>query len=177
MGNSTSLFSPTILYGVQELSDYKLLSKQFLKEFGMCRLPTLINVDTGHNYVYGIYLTLDDIKENKFDDKKEKVDIFIKIMKEKYGFEMGSPEIHLCLDGKSKLDSHVIYYGFDEEDVEESLSELNAFSNDDDSDNESCKSNDGSNESNDLDLDIINKMEETKIQPDSPESSYIPSFW
>jgi len=113
MGNNTSTFIPSILYGVLEKSENKVLSTPFLKKHNLYRLPTFINNTNGYNFVYGVKIILSDINKDVFEGK-EYIENFINYMKNEYDIMYETPDIHICIEGNYKLDSIMHSYQFDD---------------------------------------------------------------
>jgi hypothetical protein len=112
MGNTTSAFTPTVLYGVNEKSENKVLSTRFLKTHKLCKYPTYIHNTRGYNFVYGIEMQLSDINTDTFEGKKC-VEDFILFMSDTYDIKYEASEVHICIDGDYSLDTNTHAYKFD----------------------------------------------------------------
>ena len=106
-----SLF-PTILFGVMEKSDNKLLSEQFLLKFGLKRYPTFIHNSVGYNFVYGLEL----LEEGEIINRQniELVNIFIKEIKKLFSINFDLPKEHLCIFGNFSICKSIENYNFDD---------------------------------------------------------------
>lgn len=111
MGNKISSFIPTMMYGIEETSDFHILSNQILKKFNLIRLPRYIQDNNGYNFVYGFEITLDELINEKYKENKD-LQRFNEFMKEKYNITFTNPEIHLCMNGDYDVDIQTQIYNY-----------------------------------------------------------------
>lgn len=97
--------TPAVVYGVVEDDDV-IIEDSFLDKYGVSCYATEVVRNTACKIVYGVGISLAEVKKGK---TIRKVRMFARMLKKKYGIDLGHPEYHLCVYGDYDTNCHTPY--------------------------------------------------------------------